>query len=111
MPLVGRGEVDFLAVEENRAISAWVRHVEAGNNAQQRCLTGAGRAEQRDQFAALYFETYIAESGECSERLVNVLDGDAHSSVAASLCCLEISCSRRSFHSSTLLAAMVARAN
>ena len=52
--------------------------LEAGDRAQQRGLAGAGRAEQRQQFARLHLEAHVLEGGEGAEALGDVAYLDAH---------------------------------
>ena len=74
----------ILAVEGNFAA---VRPVESGDNPKQRGLAGAGRAEQRDEFAGLDFEAHVVERGEAAEFFRDVFDFDAHFKFVAWLNC------------------------
>ena len=69
--LVGR----VLAVEQDAAVG---RVLEAGDDAQQRRLAAARRAEQRDELAGRELEADIVERDEVAERLADVADFDAH---------------------------------
>ena len=66
---------DVLVVADDRAR---VGDFEPGDDAQQRRLAGAGRAEQREQLAVRHVEADAVERGEVAELLRNVVDGDAH---------------------------------
>ena len=64
--LVGRQHVDDLVADDDPPFGLGD---EAGDDAQQRGLAAAGRAEQRDEFAALDVE-------------IDVLDGDRATGIA-----------------------------
>jgi hypothetical protein len=58
------------------AHAARVRAVEPGDDAQERRLPGAARADQRDQTPPLHLERRPVERGQGSERLPQPLDVD-----------------------------------
>ena len=62
-----RGRV--LAVEEDRAL---IGGLQAGDDAQQRGLARARRAEQRDQLAGGHVEAHVVERDEAAERLAQM---------------------------------------
>jgi len=70
---VGVGRV--LAVEED---GARVGHLEAGNDAQERRLARARRAEQRDQLASRDVEAEVVADDGGAETLLQMADLDAH---------------------------------
>src|SRR5436190_14045195 len=55
-----------------------IRPVEAGDDAEQRGLAGAGRAEQRQQLAVINPEIDAIERGEIAELLAEVSDFNCH---------------------------------
>ena len=55
-----------------------VGQFEAGDDAQQRGLAGAGGAQQRHQFAGLDAQADVFQRFVSSEDFANVLDFDAH---------------------------------
>ncbi len=65
----------ILAVELHLA---FVRPLEARDDAQQRRLARTGRTEQRDQFAGADIELDLVERGEIAEALGDVEDRDPH---------------------------------
>jgi hypothetical protein len=73
--------VAFSSPKINRAA---VRRVEPRDDAQQRRLAGAGRAEQRDEFAGSYIERDVAQRRIGAEVLLDPLDPDAEAMSAVS---------------------------
>ena len=64
-----------LAVEQHAAL---VGRFEPGNDAQQRRLAAARRAEQRHELARAHLEADVAQGREAAERLADVPDVYAH---------------------------------
>ena len=62
-----------LAVKQNLRVAGIVGKFQAGNGAEQGGFAGAGRAEQRDEFAGLDFEADVVERGEAAEFFVTFL--------------------------------------
>ena len=52
--------------------------LEAGDDAQQRGLAAAGRAQQRDELARGELEADVVERDEVAERLADAADFNAH---------------------------------
>jgi hypothetical protein len=67
--------------------AAGVGRFQARDDAQQRGLAAARRAEQRDQFARLDVEVHVVQRPEVAELLADVADFDAHGSLLC-LCLL-----------------------
>ena len=63
----------ILLAEEN---ASGGRLVEAGEDAQQRGLAGAGRAEQREKLARRHAQRNVVQRGRVAKSLHDVLDGD-----------------------------------
>ena len=62
---------DVLAVEQDAAL---VRRLEAGEQAQQRGLAAAGRAEQREELALEDVERQAVDRGDAAEALADGLE-------------------------------------
>src|SRR5690606_4766799 len=82
---LGRDEAaaagDHLPVERDRA---GVRKLEPGDQAQDRALAGAGRAEQRQDLAALDVERHVVDHGAPAEPLGHPIErDDAHADLPA----------------------------
>ena len=72
------GEVrDLLAVKQNLS-RARVGKFQTSDDAQQRRLAGAGRPEQRDEFAGLDLQVQVVKGGELAESFCDVADFDTH---------------------------------
>src|ERR1019366_3729448 len=67
-----------LAVKQNLRLAGIVGKFQAGDGSEQRGLAGAGRAEQRDEFAGLDLEADVVERGEATEFFRDVFDFDTH---------------------------------
>jgi hypothetical protein len=61
--------------------AAGVRALEAGHDAQQRGLAGAGRSQQGQQLARLHLERQAVEGEVVAEALADVEDLDAHGDI------------------------------
>src|SRR5690606_17098795 len=82
----------FFVAEPYRA---GVRSLESGQDAQNRALTAAGRAEQRHESAALDLEAHVVDGDEVAEAFGKIFYSDSHVVV------LLVAASRRFFaHSS-----------
>ena len=81
MALAGAARQRILAVERHLA---GIGPVEARDDPQQRGLAGAGRAEQRQQFAVADLQIDVVERGEGAELLDDVLDFNGHSELCPS---------------------------
>ena len=71
-PLFGRQVGHVPPAEEHAAL---VGRFEAGDDAQRGRLAAAGRAQQRDEFAAVHVERYIREHLALAEILLDMLKG------------------------------------
>src|SRR5262249_8435103 len=91
--------------------AAGVRRLQPRDDAQQRRLARARRAEQREERAVWHLETDVVESQDASEALHAVLDGDAHASPPAFSRRSFSASSRRVFHSSVVFTRSVTSAS
>ncbi len=66
------------AVKQNLRLAGVVGKFQTRDRAQQRRLAGAGRAEQRDQFAGLDLDAYLVKRGEAAEFFRYVFDFNTH---------------------------------
>src|SRR5262249_55318406 len=93
------------------ADGARVGGLEPGDDAEERRLAGAGRAEEREQRAARDLERHIVEGHEVPEALGHVLGGDAHDSAPSVSNLCASARSRRVFHSSAVFTKSVTKAS
>ena len=86
--LEDEADVSLLRRERGRVLAgeedlAGVRRLEAGDDAEQRRLSGAARAEERGERAALDVERDVLEGDEVAEALRDVADEDRHQAVSS----------------------------
>ena len=77
---------DILAVKQDLS-RAGVGKFQTGDDAQQRRLAGAGRPEQRDEFAGINFQTHVVQRGIPAEFFCDMTDLDAHGATPVSVAC------------------------
>src|SRR5690606_23714112 len=70
----------IVALEQHRA---GVGRLQAGNDAQQRRLSGPRRPEQRQQFAGPHHHAHVVECAKAAKSLADASDFDAHTVSAA----------------------------
>src|SRR5262245_35371200 len=58
--------------------AAGIRHFQPGDDAQQRGLAGARRAQECDQLAGAHIQAHALQGGERAKALAHVGNGDAH---------------------------------
>src|SRR5690606_15754242 len=87
----------IFAVKQN---AAGIGLFEAGDDAQQRGFTAAGRTEQRHQFAGRKIQRHRIQRDEIAKRLIEVVYFDTHHVYSCCAARTASSCSRAAFHSS-----------
>jgi hypothetical protein len=98
---LGAGEQNFAAIGT----------FHAGDDAQQRRLAAAGRAEQGDQFAGRDVEIDVVERDEIAEALGDIADFDTHQVFSGASTVFNMSVSFFIRHSTMVLANKVTSAS